>query len=95
MKQYIYADGMTKVSLSGGMVRLDLFHYTGGAEDGQAELPKDEDMQLVMPPAAFMRAFDSMQRFVAELEKKGLVQRGAAVRPQALPQESTVSPNFE
>ena len=96
MKQYIYADGMVNVSLAGGMVRMDLFHYNGAPAEGQQELPKDIDQQLVMPPAAFMRAFESMQRFVGELERNGLVQRGGMAHMQEPSQgNQSASPNFE
>lgn len=91
MKQHIYADGVANVSLAGGMVRLDMFHYSGQSGNEQQELAKSVDLQLVMQPLAFMRAYESMQRFVAELEKMGVVQRGGAPRPQ----EQAGSPNFE
>lgn len=77
---------MANVSLMGGMVRLDLFHYAGNHE-----LDREVDTQLVLSPAAFMRAFAAMQRFVDELEKKGVVSRAPERKPQ--PQQS-VSPNF-
>ena len=93
MKQYIYADGVENVSLAGGMVRLDLFHYDGEPSEGQRELPHEVTQQLVLPAAAFMRAFESMQRFVAELEKNGVVHRNA---PAPIPTPAkAVSPNFE
>lgn len=94
MKQFIYADGVANVSLAGGMVRLDLFHYDGGPAEGQRDLPRMVDQQLIMSPAAFMRAYESMQRFVAELEKNGLVQRSVAA-PAAKQPSAPVSPNFE
>lgn len=97
MKQYIYADGVANVSLAGGMVRLDLFHYEGNPAEGQHELPKSVDQQLVMPPAAFMRAYESMQRFVAELEKNGLVHRQASPQSARSQNGATTgaSPNFD
>lgn len=94
MKQFIYADGVANVSLAGGMVRLDLFHYDGSPEEGQRDLPRTVDQQLIMSPVAFMRAYESMQRFVAELEKNGLVQRGAAA-VVAKASAAALSPNFE
>ena len=93
MKQYIYADGVENVSLAGGMVRLDLFHYDGAPAEGQRELPHAVTQQLVLPAAAFMRSFESMQRFVAELEKNGVVHRNAPV--SAPSPAKAVSPNFE
>ncbi|MDO5473234.1 MAG: hypothetical protein Q4F35_07855 [Akkermansia sp.] len=94
MKQYIYADGVENVSLAGGMVRLDMFHYAGRPAEGERELAREVDQQLVLPPAAFMRAYESMQRFVAELEKSGLVKRSAAA-PTEASQHASASPNFE
>lgn len=93
MKQYLYADGVANVSLAGGMVRLDLFHYDGAPAEGASELPKVVDSQLVMPPESFIRAFESMQRFIDQLEKNGLIKRESAPKPQTV--VSSVSPNFE
>ncbi len=93
MKQYLYADGVENVSLAGGMVRLDLFHYEGRPAEGQRELPHEVTQQLVLPAAAFMRAFESMQRFVEELEKSGVVHR-TMPSPNPAPTRA-ISPNFE
>ncbi|MBQ4614518.1 MAG: hypothetical protein IJB31_06295 [Akkermansia sp.] len=95
MKQYLYADGVENVTLAGGMVRLDLFHFAGRPEHGQQEMPREVDQQLVLPPAAFMRAFESMQRFVAELEKSGVVKRQPSPVENASKGRDAVSPNFE
>lgn len=93
MKEYLYTDGVDNVTLAGGMVRLNLFHYEGSPIEGQQELPRVVDQQLVLPAAAFMRAFESMQRFVEELEKSGVVHR-TAPDPNPAPARA-VSPNFE
>lgn len=95
MKQYLYADGVENVSLAGGMVRLDLFHYEGRPAEGQRELPHEVTQQLVLPAAAFMRAFESMQRFVEELEKSGVVHRNAPGRNVNPTPTKAISPNFE
>ena len=89
MKSHLYADGVENISLIEGMVRLDLFHYEAPAEAGVAAA-RVADTQLILPPAAFLRAFESMQRFVNELERKGVVSRAAA--PAQPPVSS--SPNF-
>ncbi len=100
-KERIYADGVENVSLVEGMVRVDLFHY-GMRVEGMTVTPHEVTQQLVLPPAAFLRAFESMQRFVAELERQGVVTRGAAVQ-EVQPNSSPVvqpkkqwgsSPNF-
>lgn len=87
MKTYNYADGMEGITLSEGMVRMDLFHYTGGSGSGRAA--REVTQQLILPPAAFLRAFETMQRFVSQLESQGLVEhRETPPAPQA------GSPNF-
>lgn len=95
MKEYLYTDGVDNITLAGGMVRLNLFHYDGSPIEGQQELPRVVDKQLVLPPAAFMRAFESMQRFVEELEKSGVVHRNAPGRNVNPTPVKAVSPNFE
>lgn len=54
-------------------------------------LPREVDQQLVMTPAAFVRAFSVMQRFVDELEKKGVVSRAPEAKTQP---KAAASPNF-
>ena len=93
-KERIYADGVENVALVEGMVRVDLYHY-GMRVEGMEATPREVTQQLVLPPAAFLRAFESMQRFVAELERQGVVTRGAV--PQEAPQPKLPkggSPNF-
>lgn len=97
MKKYLYTDGVENITLAGGMVRLNLFHYDGVPAEGQRELPREVDQQLVMPPAAFVKAFESMQRFVTELEKSGMLRRNPqtpAQAPESSPEKSG-SPNFD
>ena len=93
MKKYIYTDGVDSITLAGGMVRLNLFHYDGSPTEKEQELPRVVNQQLVLPPAAFMRAFESMQRFVEELEKSGVVYR-TMPSPNPAPTRA-ISPNFE
>ena len=93
-KERIYADGVENVALVEGMVRVDLYHY-GMRVEGMEATPREVTQQLVLPPGAFLRAFESMQRFVAELERQGVVTRGAV--PQEAPQPKLPkggSPNF-
>ena len=93
MKQHMYADGLANISLAAGMIRLDLFHYTGVPVPGEKELPRSIDQQLVMTPAAFMRAFESMQQFVNELEKKGIVHHIGPAHDHS--HHVSSSPNFD
>lgn len=95
MKEYHYADGVSHVTFSGGMVRLNLFCY-GARPAAGGELPHEPAGQLVLTPAAFLSSFATMQRFVRELEQQGLIALPAA-HTQAQPASAKVphSPNFE
>ena len=87
---------MENVALVEGMVRVDLYHY-GMRVEGMEATPREVTQQLVLPPGAFLRAFESMQRFVAELERQGVVTRGAVPQEaaqQAKQQPKGGSPNF-
>lgn len=89
----MYADGVDNVSLSGGMIRMDLYHIDGCPDANSKALPRVVDTQIVMPPAAFMRAFESLQQFVAELEKKGIVHHISPVHDHT--HHVSSSPNFD
>lgn len=93
MKEIVYTDGVANISLAAGMIRLDMFHYAGQPAPGERELPRKVDQQLVMPPAAFMRAFETMQQFIDELEKKGIVHHITPVHDHT--HHVSSSPNFE
>lgn len=82
-----------------GMVRLDLFCYED--KGGQGNAARSVTEQIVLPPAAFLRAYEAMGELVRRMEQGGLVRRKgeggtpgaeAAIKPTAL---SPHSPNFE
>lgn len=92
MKEYRYADGLEEITLSAGMVRLELFHYTGEpARDGSERGAREVTQQLILPPAGFVEAYEAMRRFMEQLEAGGVVTRHPA--PPRAPEAS--SPNFE
>lgn len=70
----IFADGIGEITLSGGMVRMDLVTLTGSQSANSDEKPKLEFSQrVIMPPDGFLRSFSAMENLVKQLIDAGLV----------------------
>ena len=70
----IFADGIGEITLSGGMVRMDLVTLTGSQSKSSEEKPKLEFSQrVIMPPDGFLRSFSAMENLVKQLIEAGLV----------------------
>ena len=70
----IFADGIGEITLSGGMVRMDLVTLTGSQSKSSEEKPKLEFSQrVIMPPDGFLRSFSAMENLVKQLIDAGLV----------------------
>lgn len=80
-----------------GMVRLDLFCYED--KGGQEKAVRRVTEQVVLPPAAFLRAYEAMGELVRRMEEGGVVKRRgktpAASEPHANASSPHSSPNFE
>lgn len=74
MKKYYFADGVEDISFSEGMVRLNLFHY---GEKRNGNIPHEITEQLILPPTGFLRAFETMQKMIAQMEKQGLITKAS------------------
>jgi len=72
--QDIFADGIGEITLSGGMVRMDLVTLKGSQSKSSDEKPKLEFSQrVIMPPDGFLRSFSAMENLVKQLIDAGLV----------------------
>jgi hypothetical protein len=72
--QDIFADGIGEITLSGGMVRMDLVTLKGTQSKSSDEKPKLEFSQrVIMPPDGFLRSFSAMENLVKQLIDAGLV----------------------
>jgi hypothetical protein len=94
----IFADGIGEITLSGGMVRMDLVTLKG-TQSNANEKPKLEFSQrVIMPPDGFLRSFSAMENLVKQLIEAGLVkprdQQTAAGEDVSNGGDSTKSPNF-
>ena len=74
MSQF-YCDGVEEVSVSGGVVRIDLFSLTGKQGEAGKPPPRDFVARLILAPEAFVQTYNSLTRVVRQLEERGLIQR--------------------
>ena len=82
-KREIFADGVGEITLSGGMVRLDLVSLVGSQNDEKNKPRLEAFQRIIMPPDGFLRSFSAMENLVKQLIDAGLVQArdGAAENP--------------
>jgi len=68
-----YADSIGEITLSGGMVRMDLVSLTGKKGEAGNEPRLEANRRIVMPPEGFLRSFGAMENLVKQLVDKGLL----------------------
>jgi hypothetical protein len=68
----IFADGLARVTVRGGVVRLT-FGTQEEKQEGETEMTPS--LQVIMPMDGFLNAFNVMQGIVAKMEKDGLVKK--------------------
>ncbi len=93
-RTHLYADGIEQVTLLEGLVRMDLF--CAGESVSENEVSHEPVGRLLLPPPAFLQAYEAMGQFIARLEEAGLVQRNdAAAVSSSQPGSESFSPNFD
>ena len=68
-----YADGIGEITLSGGMVRMDLVTLQGSQKDPESKPQLEISQRIIMPPDGFLRSFSAMENLVKQLIDAGLV----------------------
>ena len=105
----LFADTINDVTLSGGMVRIDLVSLDSPSTDTESSQPAMALRQrVVMPPDGFLHAFSLLENLIRQLEEKGVISRNQgdtsapdapvpASETDASPEEASqnASPNFQ
>src|SRR5258708_4273313 len=93
MEQQIFCDGIGKLTVIGGVVRLDLVTYSPNETDGQG-LPRQVFTQrIVMGTEAFLRSSEKIQEMAQQISAAMAAQRsGAPVQQPAPFQAAPVRP---
>jgi len=93
-----YADGIGEITLSGGMVRMDLVTLQGSQKDPENKPQLELSQRIIMPPDGFLRSFSAMENLVKQLIDAGLVKPRDGEQPVNTAQSGKTndakSPNF-
>lgn len=71
----IYADGVGKCRLSGGVVRVDLVSASEALDTDDKNLPINTVQRLILSPQGFVQAVHALNNLLEELLKAGVVTR--------------------
>ncbi len=86
-----YADGIGEITLSGGMVRMDLVTLQGSQKDSENKPKLQQSQRIIMPADGFLRSFSAMENLVKQLIDAGLVKPRDGDKNQS---SDAKSPNF-
>ncbi len=80
MLRQIYPDGITNVTFTGGMVRINLASLKAGASGGQ-EPPMEIHERVVLTPQAFLRSMRLLEDIMKKMADAGVY--NTATTPEA------------
>ena len=93
-----FADGIGEITLSGGMVRMDLVTMVGSQNNAENKPRLEFSKRIVMPPDGFLRSFSAMENLVKQLIEAGLVKPRDGEQPltteKPVSDQAAKSPNF-
>ena len=78
MTDQIFADGVANVTMTSGVLRIDFDRVAAGRADGGEPPPREPALRLLMPLEGFVQAMATLERVIAEMERRGLVRRQPA-----------------
>jgi hypothetical protein len=82
MDQQIFTDGIGRITVIGGVVRLDLVTYSPNETDAQGKPRQVFTQRVVMGTEAFLRSADKVREIVQQLSHPGAhVQSAPAPQP--------------
>ena len=90
-----FIDGMESVSLTDGMIRMELYNIVIGRNRNSGENPHEVCEELIMTPQSFIKVFSTMENLVQKLEEAGIITKNAAKKASEEKQNTELSPNFQ
>jgi hypothetical protein len=84
-KKEIYSDGVGKVYLSGGMVRVDYVSIRPGSE----ELASDSEncVRVILHTQGFLESYNAMGQLVEKMFEAGILKKARAPRKSSKKKE--------
>ncbi|HYD32473.1 MAG TPA: hypothetical protein VEB64_16645 [Azospirillaceae bacterium] len=92
MTSEVFADSIGEITVTGAIVRLDLFALSPTERDIDNNPRQVFRQRLILPIESFMSAYELMERVARELIDNGAVQRSG--NAPATPARPRASPNF-
>lgn len=86
--QDIYTDAFTNISVTGGIVRIDLGSLQAPAK-GETEPTVVNNQRLIMPLDAFLVAHRTCEQVIGKMQEAGLIRKREDAANNALPGTST------
>ena len=90
-----FIDGMESVSLTDGMIRMELYNIVIGRNRDSAENPHEVCEELIMTPQSFIKIFSTMENLVQKLAEAGIVKKNEVKQTSEEKQNTELSPNFQ
>ena len=91
-----FIDGMDSISLTDGMIRMELYNVLVNKNRNSSEPnPHEICEELIMTPQSFMKVFSTMENLVQKLEEAGILTRKDAAQAPEKDQDTELSPNFQ
>lgn len=72
---FVYSDGITNVSLSGGVIRIE-WYAVAGSPPVEGQTPEREVVQtMVMSPQGFLETAGSFNNLLQQMDQAGMLRR--------------------
>ena len=109
MGSELYADGISEITVTNAIVRIDLMSLSATEKDEKGNPKAVFRQRIIMPVDAFANAVELMQKALGGLVEAGTIRRVADIQalprgdaaperadqgPSAASSKSNVSPNF-
>ena len=85
MEQQLFTDGIGRITVIGGVVRLDMVTYSPNETDAQGRPRQVFTQRIVMGTEAFLRSSEKVVEIVQQLGARPVRATQAAPTPQAAP----------
>ncbi|HMH65118.1 MAG TPA: hypothetical protein VK515_06005 [Rhizomicrobium sp.] len=90
MEQQLFTDGIGRITVIGGVVRLDMVTYSPNETDAQGRPRQVFTQRIVMGTEAFLRSSEKVLEIVQQLGARPV--RTAQAAPQPAPQAAHAAP---
>ncbi|WP_156921688.1 hypothetical protein [Desulfovibrio inopinatus] len=78
-----FSDGLMKIDLGRGVIRLDFYSLSADKVDAKGEPLRERCQRIILTPQGFVESFNMMQNVMDKFIESGLVhkQEGAQAQP--------------